>query len=155
MKTRFYVILIILSIVAIFSSLMMKPALNDLQKSYTLGKTLHDISKEVERTRAEYSYDTSQGYKFYPGGQEKFDEAYKGIMERRSNLYDSADTFTNYFSNLGKVQKVEFIASKAIAVMFYAISIAFAVWFWIVYAIKSVKKKIRMSKKMRRTGAST
>lgn len=149
MKTRFYVIIIILSVLSIFSLLLIQPTVKELDDSFQLGKTLSNYSSEVEKARMNYSYDTSNGYQFYPGGQEKFDKEYNKIMEKRNELYNSSDSFTNYFSNLSKAEKVAFIASKVIAIVFYATVIITCLMFWMAYAIITLKRKARKEKRKR------
>jgi len=151
MKTRFYIILVILSITSLFSIFLIKPAIEGTSKTFKIVRTLSSYTNEVKEARKEFSNDTSDGYRFYPGGQEKFDEKYSVIMEKRQKFYNSTDTFTKYFSNLSTIEKTEFLVSRIIALLFYIFSIIGCIFFWLLYAImknkKSRNKKRRNSKK--------
>jgi hypothetical protein len=140
MKTRFYIILIILSITSLFSIFLIKPSIEGTSKTIKIVRTLSSYTKEVNEARKEFSNDTSDGYKFYPGGQEKFDEKYSVITEKRQKFYNSTDLFTKYFSNLTTLEKTEFLVSRIIAIIFYTVSIVGCILFWLLYAITKNKK---------------
>jgi hypothetical protein len=127
--------------------MFIQPSIGELKNALEIGGTLNSYSKELQKCQRDNSRESSNGYVFNPGGQEKYDDMLREIEVKRNVFYNSSDKFTNYFSNLGHIQKLEYIISKAIAILVYAICISLNVVFWIIYLVEVNRKKAKRSNK--------
>lgn len=161
MKTRSYVILIILIILSILGpvSLFLYPQnAHEFTQAKNIGNVLRGYSNELEKIQKDpsNSYFSSQnGFVLTPKGQERYDKRLLEINELRSVYYNSEDPLTNYFSNLDKRAKASFICSRFIAHCFYLISMILCGASWILYIICMIyvskkKKEMRRRKQKQR-----